>query len=384
MNSDKKYAYAIGTGIALFSIHNKWLADTTAINGDAVLFLPAFGSVIWILATLFFLRDNYKMNWGDKKVWIPLLIIVGAIGLSGITADTIGGKFAPLLMGSMLFSLYLVSRKLGKDIFTPLAIGAAIASAGVIISGFIWVGKVTGGLVFERNYDIAIGYIILGAVLYRGRFSSILRSIGMVAVFLTGAPEGLFAAAVIGLVVLWRKDWGSKLVFVLAPVIIIASLWFGQGWCQSLYGYTYRIADAAPSDVAEVLSGPVSSPVIPDFAGDSAIGFRLKVIDAAKDKFQPLGEGYNLTAFRTSTVHNVPLIIVQQLGIPGILAAIAWLWVCVYGLIKTKWKYAWIVLLTLSFFDHFVWTQMAPMMWCVIGVSATSLIETDLVFKNAS
>ena len=87
--SDHRYAIVFGIGLALFPVHNRWLADVTMVDGQAILFLPVFGMVIWGLATVFYLRDNWRaMDWGDKRVYIPLLIIVGAIGLSGITAST--------------------------------------------------------------------------------------------------------------------------------------------------------------------------------------------------------------------------------------------------------------------------------------------------------
>ena len=59
MHSDRKYAIAIGIGLALFPVHNRWLVDATLVNGQATLFLPVFGMMIWSLATLYYLRDNY-------------------------------------------------------------------------------------------------------------------------------------------------------------------------------------------------------------------------------------------------------------------------------------------------------------------------------------
>ena len=61
--SNRRWAYVIGTGIALFPIHNKWLTDITSVNGMATAFIPAIATVVWILATLFFLRDNWKRDW---------------------------------------------------------------------------------------------------------------------------------------------------------------------------------------------------------------------------------------------------------------------------------------------------------------------------------
>ena len=68
------------------------------------------------------------------------------------------------------------------------------------------------------------------------------------------------------------------------------------------------------------------------------------------------------------------------MGFPGILAAIAWLWVSVWCLVKTRWKYAWLAILSLSVFDHFIWTQLAPVWWMVVGASTASS-EPDLIFR---
>ena len=388
--SDRNYAIAIGIGLALFPLHHKWLVDVTAINGQATLFLPKFGMLIWGLATLFYLRDNWReMSWGDRKIYIPLLVIVGAIGLSGITADTWSGKFAPLLMGVALFSLYIVARKLGKDIFLPLAIGAGIASAGVIISAVLYPGEKTGGMVFEHNYDIVVGYVLLGMALLIKRYQWALVSLALVAMYLAGSPEGVFAVGVFLTMVYFKKDWGKRLFIALTPVCFVATLWFGLGYGQELYVYTSEVTKGTPTipsgrlvKPAEEKAGSVPSTEVRK-ADMSVVGYRLAVIKRALTNVNPLGNGYNLTGFsKQRNVHNVPLIIVQQLGWGGILAGIAWLWVSVWCLVRTRWKYVWGLVLALSVFDHFIWTQLAPWWWAMIGVSTAGSIKTDLMFKG--
>ena len=88
----RRWAIALGIGLALFPIHNLWLTNVTSINGQATLFLPWFGAAIWILVSLFLLRDHWReIDWGDKRVTVPLLIIVASMGLSGfINGDSLG------------------------------------------------------------------------------------------------------------------------------------------------------------------------------------------------------------------------------------------------------------------------------------------------------
>jgi hypothetical protein len=372
--SNRTYATVIGAGLALSPIHNKWLTDITSIDGMATLFVPAFGYGIWIVATGVFLRDNWQ-GIGDRKYYIPLFIIVGAIGLSGITADTPGKMIAPFLMGISMFALYLAGRGLGKDIFLPLAIGAGIASLGVIVLSIVNPGYLTGGLLFENNYDIVVGYVLLGAALYIHRYQWILASLALVAMLLSGSPEGLFALGVLALVVIWQRDWGKKLAIAMIPLIIGAVALFSLGYGQQLYSYALKVANGEA-----VVTHIEETPEENKYPG--AIGYRVWVIKEAMTNIQPLGEGYVVTAFRQKIVHNVPLIIVQQLGYPGILAGIAWLFVSIYCLIRTKYKYAWALMLGLGVFDHFTWTQIGYLWWAVVGMSTNQVIIDDRIFKG--
>jgi len=119
---------------------------------------------------------------------------------------------------------------------------------------------------------------------------------------------------------------------------------------------------------------------------ESAVGYRIGVMDTALTNLEPLVAGYNITKFNKTFVHNVPLIIVQQLGWPGIVAGVAWMWIVIWGIVKTKWKYAWWLMLILSVWDHFTWTQLAPWFWALAGVSSATVgnIRSDLVFRNAT
>jgi hypothetical protein len=124
------------------------------------------------------------------------------------------------------------------------------------------------------------------------------------------------------------------------------------------------------------------SPVLSQNADDSyGMGQRIRIIREAAENFKPFGDGYMVTEFKHNTVHNVPLIIIQQLGIPGIIAALAWLWISFYCLFKTKYKYVWIIILALSVFDHYIWTQLTPWWWVAIGITTVNN-GNDLIFKT--
>ena len=370
---NRTWAILIGIGLAITPIHNKWVTELVTDEGVAGFFIPSFGYVIWMIALAIFAVYNWeRLTFGDKKVYIPLLIIVSAIGISGITAESWIDKFVPLFMGLWLFTLYLAARILGKNLFIPLAVGAGIASFGVMIAGVFNPGKVTGGLIFEGNYDIVVGYVLLGAVLFVSKYQWQLASLALLAMVMSGSPEAVFATAIIGIAVLCRKDWGKKLVIAVAPVILVAVAFLWSGYGQQLYSYAGQVLNDEPT-VNHVVDAPDSR---------TPIGYRIWVAKESIKDIQPLGYGYSITEFREKIVHNVPLIIMQQLGYAGIIAGMAWLFVIVYCLIKTKWKYAFITILALSVFDHYIWTQLAPYTWAIIGVATSSDIKSDLVFKE--
>lgn len=368
---DTIWAIFIGTGIALSPIHNQWITNLVTKEGEVGFFLPAFGTAIWLIGALCFVVDNWgKIDWGEKKLYIPLAVIVVAIALSGIPQDRIIDKIAPLFMGISLFALYLAGRKLGRNIFKPLAIGAGLGIIGVFISGFfIWHGEITGGVLFEYNYDIVVGYVLLGVALFKHRYQWLFALVALLAMFVSGSPEGLFAIGLLVVAVLYRRDWGRRLLYVAGSVFVIAVIYFSLGYGQNLYGYAVKI----------VRNEPMPNLAVP---GETVVGYRLMRINQALDNLQPLGDGYNLTAYTIDTVHNVPLVIVQQLGYGGIIAGIAWLWLSFYCLFKTRWKYVWVLILALSVFDHFIFTQLAPVWWAVIGVTTAGGIKNDLIFRS--
>ena len=279
-------------------------------------------------------------------------------------------------MAIALVGLYLVSRKLGTVLFLPLVIGSVVVSVGIIIQGVIAPGVLTGGLVFERNYEISAAYVLLGAALYRGRWHIPIIALSLVAVFISGAPEGILAFAFLGVVAVIKRDWGKRLLFAVVPLVIIAAVWFGLGWGQQLYNYSVRVAQGQTIVHGGIPENSTDF-IAPDTTGlievdTSAFWWRVTVIRNALNSLKPLGEGYNLTEFTTKTVHNVPLIIVQQLGYPGILAGLAWLFVSLWMLIKTGNKYLWVLILAFSLFDHAMWDQLGLVWWLAAGTSTVN------------
>jgi len=245
--------------------------------------------------------------------------------------------------------------------------------------GIMDTGVRAGGIIsHSANYDIAVGLLVFGTLVSAIKKQWWLSALTIVGLFFTGAEEGILCVGVLGIVLLIKRDWSKKLLAPVAALVIVLAICTPLGITQQLYGRT----PAMISSAGEVII------TAPTEAGTEE--WREKVNKALVDKpsheyssaisnFKFFGHGYNIGHFYVGIPHNVPLIIVDQIGI---LAALAWLWIMGYCLVKTKWRYAIIGVLALSTFDHFIWTQVAPWWWVLVGVASADKARRDYIFKE--
>ncbi len=401
LSKEEQYGYAIGIGLILFVIHNpnQWLIETK------LLFLPSIGLMI-----IFFFASNYlldktitfdkknkklvfkKIDLGSKWVWIPLAIIVVSI-----VAQL---DFANIIIALGFFVLYLVSREIGDKIFKPFAIAVIIAGISMIY-GFIVTGGKSGGIISPGNYDMATGFLVFGFLISSLNKRWWLSAITIIGLFFTGADEAIFACVVIAVVVILRGDYNKKILLPIGALILLLAICTPLGITQTLYLPTVEKVAATKEVIEETPVAQALNKIVPDIITakiesvkpsieqynnieeetaylDKATGYRLLGYWSLSD-IKPIGYGFNMWQFYKGILHNVPLIIIEQIGIIG---ALAWCIVCIYCLIKTKWKYAWIGFLALGVFDHFTWTMAAPWFWVLAGVSSSSNINNDFIFKR--
>jgi len=365
----KVYAWVIGTGMVLFVIHNPYQPLIRYA------FLPHVGLFMMVMGMMLYLIGiRSRIDWGPRKLWIPLLVIVACIGVSGIAqflrgeVDLLKG-FAPLVFASILFGLYLTCRSLKEDVFAPFLYAVVIGSLGCVVYGIIEPERPSGGIISPTNYDMAVGLLAFGTLVSAVRHRWWLTAVALLGLFFTGAPEGIFVSGVVFLAVLARRDWGKRLLVPVGLFVVLMIATFSVGLGQQLYSYAFWVTQPdAPHPVnPEVKENPIKG--------------RIRVASDAMSKVSMVGHGYTVTDFTVETVHNVPLVIVQQVG-P--IAALMWLFVTLYCLVKTKWRYAWIGLMAMCVFDHYIWTQAAPWWWALVGVSTTSELKSDLIFRRGN
>lgn len=385
---NKKYAWLIGIGLITFAIHNKFL---TPMNDavEAIVFLPLLGLAITITATMLCLYQNRKtVTLGSKWVWIPLAVISLSIALSGIAGGNVMGM---VVIGILMFAIYLAARVIGRDIFKPFMYIVILETLSLVVYKFIGYAGRTGGLASETNYDMAAGLLIFGLIVSAVEKRWWLSAIAIIGVFLTGAEEGLFALGVLLITVLIRRDISKKLLLPACTTIVLIIVAIVTPLGNNLYRLTIERIDLAQSVVTghhfieefnSVLAIEHENPELLTDAEklNAATGYRIGT-HWNISPIKPFGYGYNMTEFYYGIPHNIPLIIVEQVGILG---AIAWLIVSGYCVVKTKWRYAWIGVLALCVFDHYIWTQAGFWWWALVGVSTSSQLSRDYIFKGVN
>jgi hypothetical protein len=368
LNRDKVIPAIISIGIIAFIIHNPRQPL------KEYLFLPTVGLMLILLGvSLVVLRKGFKPELGSKWVWIPMLVIIGSAAVRIAIQPTMK-SVADTLFLVLMFALYLTARQYRVQLFRFIPLAIIIETGSLILYGIT--GTRSGGIISPANYDIATGFLVLGALVSMSKQQWIIVTIAMIGLFFTGSEEAILAVGIVGIAILVRRDWSKKLLLPVGLLVIITII--------GLAGYTPELYKGTVSKAASLVN-PQSELIHQDEVAryPDSINYifnnRVRVIQQALSNIKPLGNGLNLTDFTFWTPHNVPIIIVDQLGI---LAGIAWLVVTVYCVIKTKWKYAWIGLIALCLFDHFIWTQAAPYWWVLVGASTASPLAKDWIFRS--
>lgn len=392
--SNKVLTYIFGLGLLLFGLHSS--VFTVYSSSGATLFFPPFlGIIIINLVTLYLIIDRRITTdtLGEKKIWIPLLLIVISITIRSLLTFTYE-SFVEIGVGLSLFGCYLSSRVLGKEIFYFLAAFVIVEIISVFIYA-IWInpGNGTGGLWSISNYDGATGLIVIGSMLFIHKWQWIL----VLAMLLTGwfmaSMECIAASAIICAFMLIRRDYNKKLFIGIVVIGVLVGSWYIWGYGEQQY--EWKVINVAKDALGieqyeKVYEIGSSKTFYTDIAEDDNGEYlatwgkgRLPAYERAIENTAIFGHEYDMYQYQNRTgyvvVHNVPLVIWDQIG-P--LAAIMWLWVTLYCLIKKRWKYAIVAIIGISLFDHYIWTTLAPYWWCIIGLVTAHSIDDRIWRKD--
>lgn len=374
LSRPNRWALVLGTGLALYGIH--W-AEQPFLD---YVFLPQIGLIIIVFCVgFYFMQHPQKPDLGSKYVWVPMLAIITSI-IAWVFIDFSIRAVASAFYGISLFAVYLVSRQLGKAIFLVFIPFVVIIAISCIYNGIAHPGEITGGII--TNYCASAGFMIFGTIVNKFKWQWILATLVLIALFFTGALEAVFILGVLGIVLLARKDWSKKLLLpiglasVTITIMALSNLLIPLYNSNNILTVLHDLIIGKPS--ITVVNGDGSSKAIIDQITTN----RWEVIQRAVNDIQPLGHGFSPSidiVEASNNVHNVPLMMTDQIG-PA--AGLAWLFVTIFCLVRTKWKYAWTAVIAMSMFNHYLWTQFAPYWWALAGVSTASSLKSDLIFRK--
>lgn len=367
--SENRIPIILAISLLLFICHYK--------NQPFVEYVPLFQVGIFALwFTVGFLIVNRwkqikEVGLGPKYIWIPLAVIVGSAVLRLIVQQDLETVVGALFIASM-FGLYVVSRIYGEKtlkLFMPIVI---IGAASIIIQTIVTHQAKNPGLF--NNYATAAQFLVFGWLVSPKKHQWWLSALVLAALFCTGAEEAILYVGVIGLTIVIRKDWSKKLllpVSVFGVLLLVCSI---TGVTQVLWGRAYSMAYTT----YQVLTDDSLTPEEKDLMMNEATNLRWREGWRVHRPISPLGYGVNITYHYRGIPHNIILLVTDQLG-P--VAACAWMSCMIIGIRKTKWKYGFLALILFGVFQPFVWTEMAPYMWCMAG-AATVSERSSYVFRG--
>ncbi|MFC2009332.1 hypothetical protein ACFLT3_00195 [Chloroflexota bacterium] len=342
--SDKKLVLGYVFGICLFA---SGLHHSEFIWAGVALIIS-----ISLIMLLFAIR-NKSINIGKKEIWIPLLVIVASILIAPGQTDS-------KIFGVFIIPIYLAGIQLGDRAFKPMAILTCVGAVSVIVFGFTSDWERLGGIYNSHAVsgarNIATGMIIMGIVVSPQWWVTCIGTAGLAA---TGAEEALFVGGCLILLGLVTRNWRRVI-----PVILVICLGLAIVTPLGITAKIYSKADTRIDAAIDIVTGDITEENL-NIATHDRYGTIVKTFRMYGFRF--FGTGYNPYNVSYYSLHNVPLRVLFEIGF---LAAIAWLWLLGYKILKLKGplRTVWIAVGLMSIFDHFMWTSLGIWYWYLLGV----------------
>lgn len=370
---DRIWAWLLGLGIISIAITNPFM--------QLGIFLTNSVLIVVLLADPSYRK---RITLGSKYIYIPLLVIVFSMLLSNYIRFTndnnitwfIGSSYLPFYF---LF-VYMACRVLGKEVFKPFGVAVIILALVVIYHAlFIHYGERSGVLL--DNYNLATALLIIGSAFFAFKGQYYVALIGVIGSLFTGAPEGLVALACLIVVFIIKKAITKKVI--IGACITVVILLIGIFPCK----YTLLLNAQAVSLVSNSVFHKIPEFAIPSLEyqnpdmlreneyksdADYLLHGRVTTVTDKINELKPFyGSGYVLMPINwiDYPIYNIPLVVAQQ---TGILSALAWLFVTIYCLVKTKWVYAFVAIIGYALLDHQIYCQLGLWWWALIGVATSN------------
>lgn len=366
-------------GLVLFTLHGDW-ATWKNSDGDVLFFTPMLG-VLVLLGVDLYLWKKKRLTLGPKKVWIPLTLVTLFICLR-IFFEPNSMSLLECAFATVLLLCYLIGRTLGLGIFSLFVPLTALQSLSVIFYTILetnwdnYNSLTNGGYLNKYNYEATSAVIVFGTVvglllIKDIRWRAIYLLTGFLGTILTGSPQGALVLGALVLFVLVRKDVSRYSFAVGLALLVLLSLWCTVGPGLKQFQRT--------SDVLQtVTTGAVLDEKDEDYKWGKN---RIPAYEDTLKGISFFGHGYSVYSENETgrrTPENVPLVILEQIGI---LAVLSWLFITGWCFFKGRLKYIWLTLIVVGLFDHTTWTMLVPHWFTIVGVT-TAYTGKDWIFKS--
>lgn len=352
-HADNILPYLLGAALAIMPVQRVYFV---AVSGLAVVLFVS----TWITYT--HIREIVR---------IPKILLTLTIALVLLAAIIPGATAYARMYILGMFCVFFASYILGPKVLISLGIGSIIGGMSVLVVSVLSDFERSGGIYHLVNYNQATGAILLGTILWRWKYQWLLIPVALVGALFTGADEAFVVVAVLGLLVLLRKDVSWRVIpsaaVVLIPLIVLL---LPSNPIQRLWATIPASLHVLQGRNTEVNS-------LPQIVRSDWNNRWNAIVDSLHD-VRILGHGYQPDNVKWQSIHNVPVRVLHELGPLGLLI---WLALMAYGLCKTSWKYAFIAITSMSLFDHFIWTQLTPYFFVLLGVCTWLPNKSDRIFK---
>lgn len=315
-----------------------------------------FLALVLILALLFSLNDkswydsigllwvvfalSISLIWAEFKIWAGSkwicypLSLISFIAFLHILTGREGEDWIGLFLMPMFYGFYLLARYLGEK----LSITIAIASIGISIQAIVirlndWNTVHLGvGITHTISFVILVGIIVSPA-----KWKIPVIAVGIPAIILSRSEEGMILLVTLLGIYLWKRYWNHKLLLILPSLVLVAVI-------------------VVPNlDRFESLDRMTTHR-------------QVAYVDYFQNGNLLYGEGWNWDTTK-QTIHNAPLKLASQYGL---VAGVSWLGIFFWALWRhrrTKYFYAFLLVLGAGMLDHYLWTYMAIWPFIILGLA---------------
>jgi hypothetical protein len=324
----------------------------------------------------------------DKKIlWvlIPLLVIwvmsliqiLPGIGNPDITIDIIYSSI--LLLFILLFTVAVLK---GKDFIALLPYALFIYALSVFLTGLARQGFQSAGI--SSGYNTVGAFLTVGIFLLKGYWRILIPFILLSLVF-TGCYWSIPVLLIVGiwkLVTLKEKSLALIIGFSAVVILLFAGMYyftnpesFSKVWKLDIVsrGITELQSSRSFDDVVSTIGRTSlrNEPIIGAIKNTSILGYGWQPITTLNVV------GNNQVGRYNDSIHNVPLMILDELGI---LAMLAWLFTMIYLMVKSK-EYRAPLLAIFIFsctgiYDFWWFNSLMVLFFVVIGLATAELIKT--------